>query len=61
MKFCIFLLEHLQEQQCALYAVLHDQWALFTQMATALKPPQVATTALCEAEIVCITGVSHHH
>lgn len=31
-----------------------DQWALLIQMATALKPLQVATTALCEAEIVSV-------
>lgn len=65
-----FMLERLQEQQWALYAVLHDkqvtedkykslylkddQWALLTQMATALKPLQVA---LCEAEIVSMSSV----
>ena len=64
------MFERLQEQQWVLYAVLHDeqiteakykclypkedQWALLIQMATALKPLQVATTALCEAEIVSV-------
>jgi hypothetical protein len=56
-----FMFERLQEQQWAVYAVLYDsevteakyrsyypkedQWALLTQMTSALKPLQVATTA----------------
>ena len=68
-----FILERLHEQCWAIYAVLHDeqetqsqykhlylteeQWKLIEQLVTVLKPLQVATTALCEAEIVS-TGIS---
>lgn len=68
-----FMLERLHEQCWAIYAVLYDeqgtqsqykhlylkeeQWKLIEQLVTALKPLQVATTALCEAEIVSITLV----
>ena len=66
-----FMLERLHEQHWAIYAVLYDeqgtqsqyehlylkeeQWKLIEQLVTALKPLQVVTTALCEAEIVSIT------
>ena len=68
-----FMLERLHEQRWAIYAVLYDeqgtqsqykhlylkedQWKLIEQLVTALKPLQVATTALCEAEIVPIALV----
>ena len=68
-----FMLERLHEQRWAIYAVLYDeqgtqsqykhlylkedQWKLIEQLCTALKPLQVATTALCEAEIVSIALV----
>ena len=68
-----FMLERLHKQRWAIYAVLYDeqgtlsqykhlylkeeQWKLIEQLVTALKPLQVATTALCEADIVSITLV----
>ena len=67
------MFERLGEQRWAIYAVLHDelvtstdhrilylkedQWELLGQMVTALKPLQVATTALCEAKVVSISLV----
>jgi hypothetical protein len=67
------MFERLQEQQWAVYAVLYDsevteakyrsyypkedQWALLTQMTSALKPLQVAMTAFCEADIVSVSLV----
>ena len=66
-----FMFERLLEQRWAIYAVIHndhitsadsrhlylkeDQWNLLQQMVTALKPLQVATTALCEAKAVSIS------
>ena len=63
--------ERLLEQRWAIYAVMHDEqvtssdqrylylkedhWNLLQQMVTALKPLQVATTALCEAKKVSIS------
>lgn len=57
-----FMMERLAEQRWTIYAVLHDelvsrpkyvsldlkpdQWELLSQMVTALKPLQVATTAV---------------
>ena len=63
-----FMFKRLLEQHCM--GCIHDQqvldtkyrslnlteeqWAILEQMVTALKPLQVAITALCEAEIVCV-------
>ena len=61
--FLVF--QRLLEQRWVVYAVLHDergsqshlhlkeeQWNLMDQMVTVLEPLQIATTALCETEIV---------
>ena len=63
------IFQQLLEQRWVVYAVLHDergswsqykhlhlkeeQWNLMDQMVTALEPLQIATTVLCETEIVC--------
>lgn len=63
----------LQEQRWAIYAVLYDekaseaiyrclnpteeQWTQLGDMTKVLKPLQVATTALCEAEIISVSLV----
>ena len=68
-----FMFEWLLEQSWAMYAMLHDdqgtksqythlylrenQWKLLQQMVTVLKPLQMATTALCEAETVTVSLV----
>ena len=68
-----FMYERLLEQRWAIYAVLHDergsqsqykhlylkedQWKLLEQLVAVLKPLQVATTALCESEIVSVSLV----
>lgn len=68
-----FMYERLLEQRWAIYAVLHDdqgtqgqykhlylkedQWKLLEQLVVVLKALQVATTALCEAEIVSVSLV----
>jgi hypothetical protein len=68
-----FMFERLLEQRWGIYAVLHDekvseakyrclnptetQWALLGDMAKVLKPLQIATTALCESEIVSVSLV----
>ena len=62
------MFQRLLEQRWVVYAVLHDergsqsqykhlhlkeeQWNLMDQMVTVLEPLQIATTALCETEIV---------
>ena len=64
-------MERLAEQRWTIYAVLHDelvsrpeyvsldlkpdQWELLSQMVTALKPLQVATTALCLDQNVSVS------
>ena len=66
-----FMMERLAEQRWTIYAVLHnelvsrpeyvsldlkpDQWELLSQMVTALKPLQVATTALCLDQNVSVS------
>ncbi len=68
-----FMMERLLEQRWSIYAVLHDenrsqsryknlylnegQWQLAEQLVKVLKPLQVATTALCESEIVSVSLV----
>ena len=65
--------ERLLEQRWAIYAVLHDeqgtqsqykhlylkedQWKLPEHLVVVLKPLQVATTALCESDIVSVSLV----
>ena len=65
------MMERLAEQRWTIYAVLHDelvthsehknldlkpdQWELLSQMVNALKPLQVATTALCLDQNVCVS------
>ena len=62
------MFQRLVEQRWAIFAVLaneqssqyqnqhlnpkEDQWELMGQMVTVLEPLQIATTALCESEIV---------
>ena len=48
---------HDQEVSNAKYRSLNLTEELWEQMVTALNPLQVATTALCEAEIVCVSLV----
>ena len=64
----VLMFQRLLEQRWVVYAVLHDergsqskykqlhlkeeQWNLMDQMVTVLEPLQIATTALCETEIV---------
>ena len=68
-----FMMERLLEQWWCIYAVLHDeneteyqyknlylnesQWKFAEQLVKVLKPLQVATTALCESEIVSLSLV----
>ena len=68
-----FMFERLQEQCWGIYAILHEekaseakyrclnpteeQWTLLGDMTKVLKPLQVATTTLCEAEVVSISFV----
>ena len=68
-----YMYERLLEQCWAIYAVLHDeqgsqsqykhlylkedQWKLLEQLVILLKPLQVATTALCESDIVSVSLV----
>ena len=79
-----FMYERLLEQRWAIHATFLDekgtqnqykhllptdaQWELMGQMVTVLKPLQVATTALCESEIVScsliypvVNGLLEHH
>ena len=79
-----FMFQRLLEQRWAIFAVLvneqstqyqyrhlfpkEDQWELLSQMATVLEPLQIATTALCESEIVScslifpvINGLLNNH
>ena len=67
------MFERLLEQCWTMYAVFHndqatqyqyrhlylreDQWKLLEQMVAVLKPLQMATTALCEAEIIKVSLV----
>ena len=64
----MFMFQRLVEQRWAIYSVLFDeqgsqyqykhlnlkenQWKLMVQMAAVLEPLQIATTALCESQIV---------
>ena len=46
-----------------MYRSLHpneDQWTPLVQMTTAFKPLQVATTAVCETEIVSMSLITKH-
>lgn len=79
-----FMYERLMEQRWAIHATFLDekgtqnqykylvpsdaQWELMGQMVTVLKPLQIATTALCESEIVScsliypvVNGLLEHH
>jgi len=65
-----FVYERLLEQRWAIYTILHDdqgtqgqykhlylkeeQWKLMEQLVIVLKALQIATTALCEAEIISV-------
>ena len=68
-----FMLERLLEQRWAIYGVLHDdriskpdykrldlkeeQWELISDLIVALRPLQVATTALCNENNVSISSI----